>query len=49
MLATDPRYRDREWDMIEHSNETWVEFKEVVRRAWDTVRGRRSAQYVSPK
>jgi hypothetical protein len=55
-LATDPRYRDREWDVIEpearrgwteHGRGTWEEFKATVRRAWDRVRGRRSAQHAS--
>jgi hypothetical protein len=57
-LATDPRYRDREWDVIEpearrgwsnNGHGTWEEFKEAVRRAWDTARSQRSARYVSPK
>ena len=58
ILATDPRYRDREWDMIEpeaqrgwseNGHGTWVEFKGVVRRAWDIVRGQRSARQASWK
>jgi hypothetical protein len=53
MLATDPRYRDRDWDLIEpeaqrgwseRGHGTWVEFKGAVRRAWDIVRGQRSAR-----
>jgi hypothetical protein len=56
MLATDPRYRDREWNMIEpeaergwsgHGQGTWGEFKEAVRRAWDIVRGHHSARRVA--
>jgi hypothetical protein len=52
-LATDPRYRDREWDVIEpearrgwgeQSRGTWEEFKDAVRRARDRVRGRRSTE-----
>jgi hypothetical protein len=50
-LATDPRYRDREWDVIEPEAQRswsehggkWEEFKEAVRRARDRVRGRQSA------
>jgi hypothetical protein len=58
VLATDPRYRDREWDVIEpearrgwseHSRGRWEEFKDAVRRAWDRVRGRRSTQNASWK
>ncbi len=57
-LATDPRYRNREWDVIEpearhgwteHGRGSWEEFKDAVRRAWDRVRGRRSAEHVSWK
>jgi hypothetical protein len=52
MLATDPRYRDRDWNTIEpearlswteYSRERWEEFKDAVRRSWDRVRGRRSS------
>ena len=49
-LATDARYRDREWATVEpdarrdweqrHTG-TWEEFKEAIRHAWDKVRGRR--------
>jgi hypothetical protein len=55
-LATDPRYRDREWVVIEpdarrgwteHGRGTWEEFKDTVRRARDRVRGRRSAEHAS--
>jgi hypothetical protein len=49
-LATDPRYRDRDWDVIEPEARrdwtgrgTWEEFKDAVRRGWDKVRGRRPA------
>ena len=58
VLATDPRYRDRDWDVIEpearrgwseHGRGTWEEFKDAVRRAWDRVRGRRSTQNASWK
>jgi hypothetical protein len=53
-LATDPRYSDREWDVIEpearrgwaeHGRGTWDDFKDSVRRAWDRVRGRRSPEH----
>jgi hypothetical protein len=49
-LATNPAYRDRDWDAIEAdarreweaSNPgTWEDFKDSVRYAWDKVRGRR--------
>jgi hypothetical protein len=52
-LATDPRYRDRDWDVLEpearrgwaeHGRGTWEEFKDAVRRARDRVRGRRLPQ-----
>jgi uncharacterized protein (TIGR02271 family) len=48
-IATDPRYRDREWAATEtdarHDWErrhrgTWEEFKDTIRYAWDKVRGR---------
>ena len=49
-IATDARYRDREWATVEpdarrdweqrHTG-TWEEFKEAIRHAWDQVRGRR--------
>jgi hypothetical protein len=51
MLATDPRYRDRDWGAIEpkarfdwneYSRGRWEEFKDAVRRSWDRVRGQRS-------
>jgi hypothetical protein len=49
-LATDPRYRDRDWDVVEpdarrdwSGRGTWEEFKDVIRRARDKVRGRRPA------
>jgi hypothetical protein len=50
-LATDPRYRAREWAALEPDARreweqdhrgTWEEFKEAIRHAWDNVRGRRS-------
>jgi uncharacterized protein (TIGR02271 family) len=49
-VATDPRYRDRDWTAIEadarrdwegRHQGTWEEFKDTIRHAWDTVRGRR--------
>ncbi len=49
-LATDSRYRDRDWSDIEmdarrrweeHNPGTWEQFKDTVRFAWDKVRGRR--------
>jgi hypothetical protein len=52
-LATDPRYSDSEWGVIEpearrgwaeHGRGTWEEFKDTVRRARERVRGRRSTQ-----
>jgi hypothetical protein len=55
-LATDPRYRDRDWDVLEpearrswaeHGRGTWDEFKDAVRRAWDRVRGRSSPEHAS--
>jgi hypothetical protein len=55
-LATDPRYRDREWDAIEpearsgwaeHGRGTWEEFKDAIRRAWDRVRGSRPPEHAS--
>jgi hypothetical protein len=57
-LATDPRYRNREWDVIEpearygwteHGRGSWEEFKDAVRRGWDRVRDRRSTEHVSWK
>jgi hypothetical protein len=53
MLATDPRYRGRDWDVIEpearsgwtdQGRGTWEEFKSAIRRAWERVRGRRSRE-----
>lgn len=55
-LATDPRYREHDWDALEpeakrgwgeHGRGTWEEFKGTVRRAWDRVRGGRSAEHVA--
>ncbi len=49
-MATDPRYRDRDWTTIEtdarreweqRHRDTWEEFKEAIRYGWDKVRGRR--------
>jgi uncharacterized protein (TIGR02271 family) len=49
-MATDPRYRDREWAAVEtdarrdweqRHRGTWEEVKEAIRYAWDKVRGRR--------
>jgi uncharacterized protein (TIGR02271 family) len=49
-LASDPRYRDREWAAVEtdarrdweqRHRGTWEEVKEAIRYAWDKVRGRR--------
>ena len=47
-LATDPTYRDRDWDSIEpdarrrwedRNPNTWDRFKDSVRYAWDKARG----------
>jgi uncharacterized protein (TIGR02271 family) len=49
-VATDPRYRDRDWAAIEtdvrrdwdrRQQGPWEEFKEAIRYGWDKVRGRR--------
>jgi Domain of unknown function (DUF2382) len=49
-VATDPRYRDRDWAAVEtdfrrgweqRHQGTWEEFKEAIRYGWDKVRGRR--------
>jgi hypothetical protein len=49
-LASDPRYRGRDWPAIEaearrdweqQHRGTWEEMKDAIRHAWDTVRGRR--------
>jgi uncharacterized protein (TIGR02271 family) len=49
-IATDARYRQRDWAAIEtdarrdweqRHKGTWEEFKGAIRYAWDTVRGRR--------
>ncbi len=49
-LATDPRYRTRDWALIEAAARrdweqdhpgTWERFKAAMRHAWDAVRGRR--------
>jgi hypothetical protein len=49
-LATNPTYRDRDWDAIEtdaryrweeRNPGTWEEFKDAVRYAWDKARGYR--------
>jgi hypothetical protein len=51
-LATDPRYRDRDWQIIEpearrdwanQKKGSWEEFKDAIRHGWDRARGRRSA------
>jgi hypothetical protein len=51
-LATDPRYRDRDWNAIEpeaqrdwsnYGNGSWERYKDAVRHAWERVRGQRSA------
>jgi hypothetical protein len=48
-LATDPKYRDRDWSAIEpearsrweeRNPGTWDQFKDSVRYAWDKVRGK---------
>ena len=53
MLASDPRYRDLDWNAIEpearlgwteYNRGRWEEFKDAVRRSWDRVRGRRSVE-----
>lgn len=48
-LATDVKYRDRDWSEIassarrdwesRHPNDAWDDFKDAVRHAWDRVRG----------
>jgi uncharacterized protein (TIGR02271 family) len=52
-IATDPRYRDRDWAAVEtdarreweqRHKGTWREFKDAIRYAWDKVRGRRPAR-----
>jgi uncharacterized protein (TIGR02271 family) len=49
-LASDQRYAGRDWTVIEpearrdweaRHQGTWEEFKDTIRYAWDTVRGRR--------
>lgn len=49
-LASDERYRDRDWTEIEtdarthweqHNPGTWEQFKDTVRYAWDKARGKR--------
>jgi len=49
-LASDARFRDRDWSEIEpearrhweqHNPNTWEQFKDTVRYSWDKVRGRR--------
>ena len=49
-LATDPTYRDRDWDSVEsdarrrweeRNPNTWERFKDSVRYAWDKARGAR--------
>lgn len=49
-LASDPRFRDREWIDIEpearrhweqHNPNTWEQFKDTVRYSWEKVRGLR--------
>jgi uncharacterized protein (TIGR02271 family) len=49
-LASDSRFRDRDWDEIEpearrhweqHNPNTWEQFKDTVRYSWDKVRGKR--------
>jgi hypothetical protein len=46
-LATDPRYRDHEWNEVEsvarerweeHNEGTWEEFKDAVHHAWNEVK-----------
>jgi len=52
-LAMDPRYRDRDWEIIEpearrdwanQNKGSWEEFKDAIRHGWDRARGRRSAE-----
>ncbi len=48
-LATDAKYRDRNWSDLEsdarrdwetrHPNDAWEDFKDAVQHAWDQVRG----------
>jgi len=49
-MATDARYRDREWEVVEMEAQrewdqrrrgTWEEMKDAIRYAWDKVRGQR--------
>jgi hypothetical protein len=55
-LATDPRYRDRDWEIVEseakrgwaeNGRGSWEEFKDAVRRARERVLGRRSPDRAS--
>ena len=48
-LANDSRYQNKEWSAVEasarsdwerHNQGTWEDFKDAIRNAWDTVRGR---------
>jgi len=52
-LAMDPRYRDRDWTIIEpearrdwanQNKGSWEEFKDAIRYGWDRARGGRSAE-----
>jgi hypothetical protein len=52
-LATDPRYRDRDWEAVEpeaernwaeHRHGTWEQFKDAIRRARERVLGQRSSR-----
>jgi hypothetical protein len=57
-LATDPRYRDRDWNVIEPEAQDgwnqqgrgrWEEFRDAIRRARDRALGRRSPEHASWK
>lgn len=51
--ATDARYADRDWDVVEtdlrrdwetnYKDTPWENFKDAIRNAWDTVRGKRTS------
>ncbi len=48
MLATDPRYRDYQWEQLEpeirrnwedYNKDTWEDVKAAIRHAWNKIRG----------
>jgi len=51
-LASDERYRNRDWNSVESEarrqweakrSGDWNDFRDAIRQAWDTIRGRRAA------